>query len=95
MRAEGLRGVRHHLETRTGHTLARFVAEAAIMSEYNLYGGWTERFARHLHTWLDTSEVPQEKWPLVHIVQGWSYAGHGGSGIPEETLARYRAILEG
>lgn len=94
LRAEAVRGVRQHLELRTGHTLARLVAETECLSEFNLIGAWTARHAPHLYTWLDTAEVPAAAWPPVKVWQGWSYAGHGADGIPEETLTRYRELLD-
>lgn len=92
MRAEGLRGLRAHLERQHSKSIAELFRGLDHVSEYNLYGAWCERFAPELHRWIDTSSVPPDQWPPVVALQGWSYAGHR-AGIPPDTLARYHALL--
>lgn len=94
MRAEGLRGLRRYLEEIHSKSVVELFRGLSVVSEYNVYGAWCHRFRPDLYRWVDTSIVPPDKWPAPVVMQAWSYAGHGASGIPAETLARYRALLE-
>lgn len=75
MRAEGLAGLREHLERQHGKSVAALFAELGSASEYNLYGAWCHRFAPHLYRWIDTAATPPDQWPPTHVWQGWSYEG--------------------
>lgn len=94
MRAEGLRGLRRYLEEIHCKSVVELFHGLSVVSEYNVYGAWCHRFRPDLYRWVDTSIVPPDEWPAPVVMQAWSYAGHSASGIPAETLARYRALLE-
>lgn len=98
LKHEGLAALRAHLTARHALPLWEIVARAASWSEYNLYGAFCAHTIPELHRWVSTEEErgsgSSGNYPAPCLMQSWSYAAHAGRGIPAETLARYRNLLE-
>lgn len=82
--------IREFCQQKHGCTLAQYIMKQPYraFSEYNALGAFAYYYHNEQFNWINTAEVPENKWPPLTVLQKYS---HGG--LTPEIVAEFEAIL--